>query len=168
MSIPPQPQPSYKNSPLQPVSLTPEQKELCKRLDALYGPYAKFKASASEMFQGALVAMDRSDGNPDWVAQAAHSLREIIYPLWSRRSTAVPDKKAKAFENYGSVNVNQAVTSEIGRIYNKLSDLAHHSLEMSKHDFQKLLAGFETIMLRALTRQIDLHKKIDAFVSSRP
>ena len=115
--------------------------------------------------------MGGSDGNPDWVAQSAHSLREIIYPLSNSKSKVVPDNKTEALKKFGSVHVNEAVTGEIGRIYNKLSDLAHHSPKMpkvSKHDFQVLLAKFEAIMLRALTRQTDLHRDIDTFVSSGP
>ena len=165
MSIPPQP--SYENSLLRPVSLTPKQQELCKRLNALYGQYTEFEASASEMFQGALVARQRSYGNPDWVSQAANSLREIIYPLWSYQSKAVPDKRIDALRKYGSIRTD-GVEEKIRGVYRALNDLTHHSPKRDPNEIEKLFPEFETVMLDALTRQTDLHRDIDKFVSIRP
>ena len=145
---------------LRPVSLTPEQKDLCDKLDALYGPYTELKTSAAEMFFGALIAIDRSDGNPDWVSQAANSLREIIYPLLGNRS------EFKILRNQNPTYVKRAKNEKVGRMYGKLSKLTHHFSKISKSDFKNLLVEFEVTISYILPQQVDLHKDIDAFVSS--
>ena len=139
----------------QSLGLTQRQEMLCRRLDELYGDSG---LSPSKMFKGALI-MIKSKNNPDWISQAANSLREIIYPLWSPRVQFMPYKKAKAFKNYGSVYASE-VEEKIDEIYSDLNDLTHHSIE-NKPDIEKLLPEFETAMLEALTRQMDLHKETD-------
>ena len=69
------------DTPLPPARLTSEQEDLCSRLDELYQPY-DLHVRPSEMFRGAVFA-SRAEcrNNPDWIAQAAHSLREILYPI---------------------------------------------------------------------------------------
>ncbi|RJQ33620.1 hypothetical protein C4568_04260 [Candidatus Parcubacteria bacterium] len=66
----------------QPVVLSEKQKWLCSHLDTL-NRIQKFCPSAvpSELYRGALyVTRNRNQQtNPDWMAQAAHSLREIMY-----------------------------------------------------------------------------------------
>ena len=146
----------------QSLDLTQRQEMLCRRLDELYGDSG---LSPSKMFKGALI-MIKSKNNPDWISQAANSLREIIYPLWSPRIQVMPYKKAKAFKNYGSVYASE-VEEKIDEIYSDLNDLTHHSIE-NKPDIEKLLPEFETVMLEALTRQMDLHKEIDQIVSTSP
>lgn len=158
-----------------PISLTPAQEELCRRLDELHDLYG-LKTRPSAMFRGALFAIEESwrNLNPDWLAQAAHSLREILYPFWGRNIKAVPYKK-DAFERFGSVFVDD-IEENIGRIYGILSNLAHHGINARKLDFsnytlpmfENLIARFETSMQRALTRQTDVHNMIDLIVSSDP
>lgn len=148
-----------------PVSLTPAQEELCRRLDELYDLYG-LEPRPSAMFRGALFAIRENQNNPDGLAQAAHSLREILYPFWSKRITTVPYKK-DAFERFGSVFADD-IEENIGSIYGTLSDLAHHgikrNLDFSNYkisDFESLRNEFETSMRWALTRQIDVHNQID-------
>lgn len=148
-----------------PISLTPAQEELCRRLDELYDLYG-LEPRPSAMFRGALFAIRENQNNPDGLAQAAHSLREILYPFWSKRITTVPYKK-DAFERFGSVFADD-IEENIGSIYGTLSDLAHHgikrNLDFSNYkisDFESLRNEFETSMRWALTRQIDVHNQID-------
>lgn len=57
----------------------PEIDELCKRLDAFCeASGVELKSRPSLLFRGALYAL-RHKENPDWMAQTAHSLREILY-----------------------------------------------------------------------------------------
>lgn len=66
---------------LPPSSLTPKQEDLCKRMDKLHARYG-LKVKPSDMFKGAIFAARiECRSNPDWVAQAANSLREILYPF---------------------------------------------------------------------------------------
>lgn len=154
---------------LPPVRLTPEQEDLCRRLDELYDPY-NLHVRPSTMFRGAVFA-SRAEcrSNPDWVAQAAHSLREILYPIWSPKHKEIADKKKTVFENYGSVSVDDRSIGAVGSVYGRLTKLTHHDRTASaRSDFEQLLAEFERAMGQALTRQLDLHREIDDLVSSGP
>lgn len=71
-----------------PLILTDKQKWICAHLDnlnkvALFCP----KNSPSDLFKGALYAM-RPDNriNTDWMAQASHSLREIMYGVGTAKT----------------------------------------------------------------------------------
>lgn len=155
--------------PLPPVRLTPEQKELCRRMDELYGPY-NLHVRPSSMFRGAVYA-SRAEcrSNPDWIAQAAHSLREILYPIWSPRHKEIPDKKKTVFEKFGSVSVDDLLIDAVGSVYGRLTNLAHHDRTASSSSgYEQLLAEFERVMRQALTRQLDLHRELDEFLSGGP
>ncbi|MBA7471918.1 hypothetical protein ES707_07230 [subsurface metagenome] len=161
---------------LPPPSLTPEQEDICKRIDQLYMRY-NLKVKASDMFKGAIFAARiECRSNPDWVAQAANSLREILYPFWSPSVDTVTDKKTNAFKKYGSVRVDENSIQDIGRVYGLLSNLAHHGSTSAKFDFttftitdfEKLLLDFERVIRDALMRQIDIHQEIDKILISDP
>jgi len=159
-----------------PSPLTPQQEELCRRLDDWHAKYS-LKAKPSDMFRGAVFAASiEFRGNPDWMAQAANSLREILYPFWSSQGT-VADKKAEALKNSGSVRADESVIQEVGRIYGSLNELAHHgnaagtSIDFDTFtpaDFDRLLADFERIMFARLAHQIDIHKEADDILSAGP
>lgn len=154
--------------PLPPITLSPQQKELCTRLDELYSLF-KSKAKPSDMFQGALFAMRIAcQNNSDRIAQAAHSLREILYPIYDNADDTVP-YKGKAFENYGSVSINNTSMQAVNEIYGELNKLAHHKITASGPDFlNDTLSHFERILLNVTTRQIDLHNEIDQILRSGP
>lgn len=154
---------------LPPVRLTPEQEELCRRMDELYDPY-NLHVRPSNMFRGAVFA-SRAEcrSNPDWIAQAAHSLREILYPIWSPEHKEIADKKRTVFENYGSVSVDERLIDAVGSLYGKLTNLAHHDRSAStSSDYEQLLYEFERTMGQVLTRQLDIHRKFDKLLSSGP
>ena len=148
---------------LTPVRLTPEQEELCRRLDELHA-LNQFQAKPSDMFRGALSVIE-DENNPDRIAQAAHSLREILYPIKI-------GQVRKALEKYGSVFLDV----DLGRIYGRLNYLAHHGVTSTKldfssvtrTDFDELVEAFETSMQRALIRPIEAHRIIDQFLSDGP
>ena len=162
-------------SPLPPVQLTLVQEELCRRLDDLYAPY-DLHVRPSDVFRGAIFA-SRAEcrNNPDWIAQAAHSLREILDPiLRSRRGPGtgtvyIPDDKSTVFERYGSATVDSGLMEKVGRVYNRLSDAAHHNRTSSTvSDFEQLIDDFEESMGQALTRQTDLHNAFDRILGDDP
>ena len=161
------PQPTGNSSSTQ-VSLTPQQEELCRRMDELH-VLGRFQGQPSEMFLGALRVLG-DERNPDRIAQAAHSLREILYPILSSRVRALQNFRS-AFSDVG-----------LGRIYGRLTDLAHHGVKsnqldfpnFTRSDFDRLLEDFEAAMQRALIRptdldrQIALHRQIDEFLGGDP
>ena len=161
--------------PLPPVPLTPEQDDLCRRMDELYALY-NLHVKPSDMFRGALFASrGECRSNPDWIAQAAHSLREVLDPiLRSRRGPGtgtvfIPDDRRTVFEKYGSATVDPRVLDEVGRVYNRLSDVAHHNRNLSTiSDLNQLIDDFERSMGQALTRQTDLHDAFDRILGEDP
>lgn len=156
------------------VRLTSRQQDLCKRMDELHELHGLYQLQAkpSDMFTGAVSAL-QYESNPDRIAQAAHSLREIFYPLFRPDSKAARDnrhdKKEQVFQEYGSALVDKTLADKIGRVYGHLTNLAHHySTSSAKTDFEKLLADFEVSMGQALTRQLDLHREIDQLLREDP
>jgi len=157
--------------------LTARQEELCRKLDDLHAQHG-LKTRPSDMFRGAVfVARIDARGNPDWVAQAANSLREILYPFWSGQGGKLPGGKAGALKRSGSVRADEHANAEIGRIYSSLNELAHHGngagttidfVTFAPEDFEQLLNDFERIMIDRLMRQIDVHRAIDAILAVAP
>lgn len=155
-----------------PVKLTNEQEELCERLDFWHKKYG-LSTKPSDMFRGALYASRQPlNQNPDWIAQAAHSLRDILYPFGNNGTP----NKTQALKDYGSVfSNNQSFVDEFGRIYGTLTELAHHGngrgnsvdfLSFKPSDFDKIIVDFERIMKDGLLRQLDVHKEIDTILTS--
>lgn len=163
------------DTPLPPVRLTQEQEDLCRRLDELCQPY-NLHVRPSDMFRGVVFAgRPECRNNLDWIAQAAHSLREILALLLSSRpgsgteSAYMPDDMREAFERYGSASVDSGLMDDVERVYNHLNDVAHHNrVSTTISDFEQILADFERSMGRALTRQLDLHSEIDEFLRGGP
>ena len=154
-----QQQDSTSDTPSTPVRLTPEQEDLCRRMDELHA-LDQLKTKPSDMFRGALSAM-RDENNPDRIAQAALSLREILLPIIGARK--------QAFEKYGSVFLNVG----FGEILRDLNDLVHHGVNSDRLDFQNfsasdfdnLMKDFEATMQTALIRPIDVHRNIGQFLN---
>ena len=155
-----------------PAPLTPKQEELCARLDELHARHG-LKAKPSDMFRGAVfVARTEYRSNPDWIAQAANSLRDILYPFGKE----APNKE-EALRQYGSVRVDPKFTEEVGRLLGSLTELAHHGngrgssvnyTAFTPVEFERSLVDFERIMFDVLARQVDVHKEIDDLLAMDP
>ena len=98
---------SIGNNALPPVRLTDGQENLCRRLDEWH-ERGGLKIKPSDMFRGAVFAIrEECKSNPDRIAQAANSLREILYPFLSIQVKQVSSKRMDAFKNFGSVTVDK-------------------------------------------------------------
>ncbi len=160
-----------------PPKLTSEQEDLCARLDDFHVQY-ELKAKPSSMFYGALfIKRLELRLNPDWMSQSANSLREILYPIWSKDVASVSEKKAEAFKKYGSVKMTEGLIKEIDRVYGFLNDLTHHGCNprwitdfstFTDNDFDKLVEDFERVMRSALECQVDVHNEVDNILSVDP
>jgi hypothetical protein len=157
------------------------QKELCRRLDKFYKIALKREGfPPSELFRGALYTMRpmHRKQNPDWMAQVAHSLRDILYPFY--RSGAIVKGKG-AFIQYGSAGNIGQLDKAIGQYFGFLSEVAHHNLSaaatnpiingskknpvlITEELFENVVTGFEGVLFEALRRQIDAHKEIDEYI----
>ena len=146
---------------LPPIKLTSQQEELCRRLDALNQSTIQGQ-KLSEMFRGAIFAIrEENRSNPDWMAQSAHSLREILYQFNSRWKDA--------FRLYGSATIEEEKSKSLGKLYGKINAVAHHQDDLSAEKYEKLIEEYESVLLWALARQVDVHKQIDMFFSeNRP
>jgi len=168
---------SVKENILSPAQLSDKQEELCRRLDDLHACYG-FKAKPSDMLHGAVfVSQKELRSNQDWIAQAANSLREILYPLYSKEVKGVPTNKKKILEKYGSVRASDELIKEMGKMLGILSGLTHHGnveknninfTTFTDLDFEKLLGDFENVLLDVLSRQLDIHKEIDNTLTMLP
>ena len=147
-------------SMLPPIRLTTQQKELCRRLDLLNQRTIQGQ-ELSNMFTGAIFATrEESRSNPDWMAQSAHSFREILYPFYKGNF-----KVKDAFRSYGSATTEEETFQKsLGTVYGKITDVAHHQL-VSIEDYENLIEDFQRVLLWALDRQVDVHDQIDKFLS---
>ena len=118
--------------------------------------------------------------NPDWIAQVANSLRELLYPIWYevRRKQNKPMEITNKFKRLGYGFIED-VFSELEEVYGRLNDLAHHGLEpqkftepelnnFSENDFEKLVSRFENLMFQAFALPIDIFRQIDQVFSETP
>lgn len=70
-----------------PLKLEPHQEWICNYLDRLNEKEKMCPegVSPSDLIKGALVVVFDKNTNPDWMAQAAHSYREILYGLGGKK-----------------------------------------------------------------------------------
>jgi hypothetical protein len=150
---------------LSPAKLRPDEEDLCINLDKFY-EYYKIGKKASEFYRGAIFASrEETKSNPDWLAQATHSLREILYPFYSSKDNRIKEKKISAFRKYGSIGVELIKKPEIGKFWGKLNRITHHQDE---DDFDNLRQEFVRIISKALAHQVDIHRMIDTILLKDP
>jgi hypothetical protein len=67
---------------------------------------------------------------------------------------------------FGSVTTeNDQFIEKMGRVRNRIESLAHHRSELTIEEYEKLIEEYEMVLMRALERQVDIHKEIDRFLS---
>ena len=153
---------------LHPIKLTSQQEDLCNRLDSLNQRTVQ-GLEMSKMLRGAIYASrEECRSNPDWMAQSAHSFREILYPFYDRRNRRVKINVNDAFKLYGSVTIEEEeFRASLNTVYGKLTDVAHHLInEMKDKELERLVEEFQNVLHQALYRQIDIHDQIDIFFST--
>jgi hypothetical protein len=174
MEDPIEPKPVGESAPA-PVQLSPTQDELCKKMDAFFAPY-NFAVKPSSMFRGALFASQKSlrSSNQDWIAQASHSLREILYPFYSPELNLPMDTE---LQKYGSVHAIDDSSPRRKALWRQLNGVSHHGAVkrngvdfsiFTEDDFEGMISEFEIVMAEALIRQTDLHGTIEDIIKTGP
>jgi hypothetical protein len=155
-----------------PAPLDPKLDDLGKRLDDLFSINGRTGERPSDWLRGAVfVGQEKLHANNDWVAQAAHSLREILYRLCSPRMGGGDDATRKFLTKYGAAQDVTTSFAELDALYDKLCRIAHHEIRVEDTDektFDNLLAKFDRVMTAALERQLDVHGKIDDLLAQPP
>jgi hypothetical protein len=159
-----------------PIGLTSKQKEICRRLDGFYVSIHAFKPNImpSEIYVGALyVISTRNFGNFDWMAQAAHSLRELLYSFYLEyKRKEDKDKKKKKYLIEKNFIFTEELFDKVNSCYCKITDIAHHftdPLNYTKHEilhfneaaFLELVEEYENLLYHLLTQPIDAFVEID-------
>lgn len=177
-----------------PIRLPPRVKSLCDKLDDFYRNY-KLDYKASDLIMGIYYLMSECRSNPDWMSQAAHSAREVLYPFFSKESEEILEKEdnkniLKVFNKYVTDNdLSEKIDSKnfketfrsLNEIYKKLSDLAHHCsnprselrkeecLNFSEKEFEELIERFVLTLNKVLDlQQFYIHALIDTITRKKP
>jgi len=120
-----------------PFKLEPNQERICNYLDHLNekGGICSDGVLPSDLIRGALAAVRNAESNPDWMAQSAHSYREVFYWLGGTKNGAVNNSQTKK-EKIGSVLQvlhEQKKAYEIANILYKthlaFTKISHHFAE---------------------------------------
>ena len=165
------------NTPETLPELGSKREQLCERLNGLHSAF-NLKFKPSDMFLGAVfVSQKKLRNNPDWMSQTANSLREILYPFYSRDADGIPTDKKEVLAQYGSAHAsNEQSINEMGRVYGHLNALTHHNNGKNKYDvdsfsesdFENLIGSFENVIFDVLSRQNDIHKDLDEIATAGP
>ena len=158
---------SVGNTELPPVPLGNKMEKLCGRLNILHSQNGR-TSLPSDMVRGALFAA-RSElrKNPDWLAQAIHSLRDTLYPFLSPKADGGHKTTKAALKKFGAVKDPEQTVPRMGRLYGELTGIAHHG-SASTRPFEDILLEFENVLADALGRQSDTHGEIDDLLSQSP
>lgn len=159
------------------VKLTPKQEELCRKFEDLH-QWAGLtrqtqQATPTEMFKGALYLHQRGRGDsPDWIAQAAHSLREMLYPFRSRSGGQKVVPKCK-FKFYQRLMKKSPVASRMRNLWSRLNVFAHHYRRKQlpkniEQEFEGLFAEFQLVTHQISSASTEMYEILDPILSGGP
>ena len=129
--------------------------ELKRHIDEFYDCYGIRGSKASDMLEGVIEILYNSN-NPERFFYAAHSLREILYPLLSENDGEFKHKRKNKDATYKEVQ--DIVTEKFPKfdiketkdnmcsIYRNLTHIAHHSPWERDDHLQEFLAVMESFM----------------------
>ncbi len=150
-----------------PVQLGQKMTKLCAHLDALYTQNGR-SGLPSDMIRGAVfVARTELRKNTDWLAQAAHSLRDTLYPFLSPKAGGGQRTTKALLKKFGSAKDPEHTVPRMGRLFGELTAVAHHG-SITSRSFEDMLADFEEVLADALGRQSDIHGEIDDLLAQDP
>ncbi len=166
--------------------------ELKLYIDKFYDYYGIRDSKASDMLEGVIDILYNSN-NPEKFFYAAHSLREILYPLLAGNDSEFRDDRknnedlepfqirkivGEEFPKYGA----EKITKEMDSIYSKLSDIAHHSpwkTDDHLQEFFMVMESFVNLMLditrpdplrlkESKIKQLESDKLVESIIDKGP
>ncbi|HBI50434.1 MAG TPA: hypothetical protein DDY21_01120 [Candidatus Moranbacteria bacterium] len=180
---------SYGDFVLSPVIPGSNVSELCNKIDSFYNSYPKkhIGRKPSDLIKGAFYAIRlECRSNPDWMSQAANSMREVLFPLIGKN---VNYNLIKLFNCYATDEKSEGkkfnrefidTFKNLDIIYRKMSDIAHHGVNLgclSEKEFVSLddHSEFEELMQNAINvlnksfgfQQIYIHNVIDLIIQEK-
>ncbi len=169
---------AHDHSPVPAVKMSTDQQGLYQALEDLHrwgmGSFdagGNPRTKPTDMFEGALFAAQKAcRKNSDWIAQAAHSLREILYPFLTRNPhrTLVPEEKWRLYHSF----LDQSPAGgRLRDLWVQLNRFAHHRLTdvtFTRDGFSRLLAEFQDAVRDAEPEWPKMYAGLDAFIRKRP
>ncbi len=156
----------------------PRLNDVCERLDKFYDILViKKQFKPSTVFLGAIAALHEYNRktNPDWMAQVAHSFREIFYELGLDRTVGI----------YSITYQSGVATQRVGQYITVIRHIAHHNfaeasksslmggtrrkpVQITEEKFLQLVRDFGEVLFAVLRKQLDLHSEIDQSLLAAP
>ena len=182
-----------------PIKLEPNQEWVCNYLDCL-NEKEKICAKGvlpSNLIRGALATIRNKKTNPDWMAQSAHSYRELLYGLdvgkkhvGNKKEITKADKIGEVMQVLHEHKKALEIAKALNRSHRAFSNISHHfskrdskkdtikifekfSISIDKDnfpqdkDFNALIRVFENIVKSASLDPLKIHEKIDSFITEK-
>lgn len=158
--------------------------ELSDQQQRVYEKLSQIDSRLGRTYRGSLSAL-RSHGNEDFLAQSAHSMREVIAGLSMKGDVPkeVKERLEKTkntggvvqgllyfFDPLGAVGLNQNPYVYLYNEYqNKLNNIAHHNVAPSLEEYLTIVSGLEYFLLRYIfPPQLEIYRILDETLQNGP
>lgn len=157
-------------------------------LKTIYENTKAWKFSPADLYMGAHSALISKEKNPDWMAQSAHSIREITYLL--KQQKGAPEKRVlvkMAFEAFVEGVVGDSETADFILLEETVSKIAHHGSlksvcdklsekgievdadgKVTEEQYIKILELTDSVFLSVLPVQVSAHQEIEKILKEVP
>lgn len=160
--------------------------ELDEQEQRVYNHLAEIDIKLGSMYKGAMSAIN-APINEDYIAQSAHSMREIIDHLSNKGSAKMPDDVQKRikddkntrrtvyglyflFDPQAGISVEQNPYKYLYNEYQtKLQKIAHHDERIDETEYRNLIKNLEQFLLRyVFPSQIEIYKLLENKLNEDP
>lgn len=174
-------------------NLDPKRQDLLKFIDAWNSSVRFCKAKPSNLLKGAWFVIENRKSNPDWIAQSAHSLRELHYKTQevTKKENRLSGIKHSAESYIAADDKRMTKAKLLEDLHYALTGFAHHfqgekdsknesteqlkklnlisESEVGEFDLEKtylkLVSSLENVLYDIVPKGIDGHENIDIFIN---
>jgi len=157
--------------------ISPRQKSLLKKL-------SKINSKFASIYRGAIYVISEKKST-DWIAQSAHSFREIFMIMSNGAKTLLSEQQAaredKFVTSMGTLNdprsglvilkdlIGETIYDEWNRFHNRFVKIAHHEVDINQEDYLDLIFNYEEFLMKyAFAHQANIYKLIDEEIKKGP